>query len=203
MEADTSLQKLFEILAAYGQWAERQIVERLRDCLLSATATSPYFRRHLLLAEGQIADYIYFVEKGLARAFYNDHQSGREVTCFLWQAGSVATEPNSLYHRLPSRLSIEVMPDTQLLCLPYHQLADCAKDYPLAETLSRNLALWYCTQHFQRNRELSTLSAWERYAGMLKTYPDIEQVLSKEVMASYLNITPQSLSRLLRHNRHP
>ncbi|TPE42447.1 winged helix-turn-helix domain-containing protein [Pontibacter mangrovi] len=48
------------------------------------------------------------------------------------------------------------------------------------------------------HKDLFTRSAWERYLDLLQTHPRIEQKVSKEVIASCLGVTPQSLSRLLR-----
>jgi hypothetical protein len=63
--------------------------------------------------------------------------------------------------------------------------------------------LQYVSYHTKRTHDLISLSAWERYLDLLQRHPKIEQKISKEIIASYLGITPQSLSRLIKDNGHP
>ena len=89
------------------------------------------------------------------------------------------------------------------MSISYQGLMACIKKYPMAEVFSRNVVLQYRVHDAQKNYDLAFLSAWERYLQLLETHPDIEQQVSKEVIASYLHIAPQSLSRMLREKGHP
>lgn len=178
---------------------QSEVKRRLQQVI----AVSYFSRKQLLLSSGQVAGHLYFVNKGLVRAFYYDKEHEKEITSILWNAHSIVAEPESFFKQLPSKYSIEVMADTELLSVTYEQLIHCTEAFPEIETLSRNIALQYSALHAKRNLELTMLSAWQRYLNLLKTHSDIEQQVSKEIIASYLNITPQSLSRLLKEKGHP
>jgi CRP-like cAMP-binding protein len=157
----------------------------------------------LLLSAGHVAEYIYFSKKGFARGFFINKKSGREITDFLWSERSIITIPHSFFQQQPTQTFIEVMPGTELMSISFHRLRACFKKYPVVEIFSRNVILQYNAYEAKRSYELSFLSGWERYIILLKTHPDIEQKVSKKVIASYLNIAPQTLSRMLKERRHP
>jgi CRP-like cAMP-binding protein len=197
---------LFDLLLHFGPFPQNvtdKDVCSLFDYLVPLITTSYYSRWQLLLSAGQVSQYIYFLQKGLARGFYTDQKTGREVTDFLWHEASLITVPGSFFEQKPSQLFIEVMPETELLSLSWHDLVSCSKRYPVVEVFSRNVILRYNAHTTRRSHQLVFLSAWERYLELLKTHPAIEQQVSKEVIASYLHITPQSLSRMLKEKRHP
>ena len=202
-----SIHHLFDILLSYEplpkKLLDKDFVENLKNYLIPILATSVYTKRQLLLSAGQLAEYIYFMEEGFARGFYMHPQTKKEITHFLWNRDSIITVPDSFYKQTPSYLFIEVMPQTQLIALSYDQLMACKKVYPITEIFSRNVILQYNAYEAKRNYDMASLSAWERYLRLLQTHPDIEQQVSKEVIASYLDITPQSLSRMLKEKRHP
>ena len=197
---------LFDLLLRFGPLPQNftdKDLGSLFDYLVPLITTSYYSRRQLLLSAGQVSQYIYFLQKGLARGFYTDQKTGREVTDFLWHEGSLITVPDSFFQQQPSQLFMEVMPETELLSISYNDLMGCITKYPLMELFLRNVILRYNAHTTRRSHQLVFLSAWERYLELLKTHPAIEQQVSKEVIASYLHITPQSLSRMLKEKRHP
>ncbi|MDB5143662.1 MAG: hypothetical protein JWQ66_2375 [Mucilaginibacter sp.] len=157
--------------------------------------------RQLLLMAGQVSDYIFFVESGLVRGYYYDEHKLKEHTVCLWNEHCIVSEPNSLFKRKASTLYMEVMPDSKLLSFSIQHIQEVFDMFPYTEAFARCLTLQYASLHAKRNHELISLSAWERYQQMLITYPKIEQMITKEIIASYLDIAPQSLSRLLKENR--
>jgi CRP-like cAMP-binding protein len=164
---------------------------------------SIYPRSHLILTAGQVADYMYFVERGLARGFTFDQKRQKESTVFLWKDQTTVIIPESFLQRKPSPLYIEVISETRMLRIAWYHISELLTLYPEAIFLSHSLQLQFKEQENRRNNQLSFLTAWQRYLQLLEDFPAIEQQLSKEIIASYLNITPQSLSRMLKKNRHP
>ncbi|MEO6134158.1 MAG: hypothetical protein ABIP35_03330 [Ginsengibacter sp.] len=202
-----SIHHLFEVLldckSLPEKLTDKKFVENLKDYLLPLITTSTYTRRQLLLSAGQVAESTYFLERGAARGFHINKDTNKEITDFLWTLDSFITVPDSFFHQRPSRLFIEVMPGTQLMGISYHDLMGCIEKYPVTDLFTRNLLLQSAVFEAKRNHELNSTSAWDRYLLLLKKYPDIEQQFSKGTIASYLNITPQSLSRMLKNKRHP
>jgi CRP/FNR family transcriptional regulator, anaerobic regulatory protein len=139
----------------------------------------------------------------LARGFYITKDTRKEITDFLWNEHSLITVPDSFFRQRPSHLFIEVMPETRLMSISYQGLMACIEKYPLVEVFSRNVVLQYSIYKAKRNHDLAFLTPWELYVRLLYKHPNIEQQVSKGIIASYLNITPQSLSRMLKRRRHP
>jgi len=197
---------LFEMLFTLGPVPEKlrdkDFAAKLAGDLLPCIGVSHYARRQLLLSAGHIASHIYFSIKGMARGFYS-YNRRKEVTDFLWNEHSIITVPGSFFQQQPSHLFIEVMPGTELMSISFRDLCGCIEKYSVVEIFSRNVILQYHNYEAKRNHDLTFLSAWERYLQLLKTHPGIEQQISKEVIASYLHITPQSLSRMLKKRKHP
>ena len=79
-----SIHHLFDILLSFEplpkKLLDKNFVENLKNYLIPILATSVYTRRQLLLSAGQIAKYIYFLEKGFARGFYMHPHTKKEVT---------------------------------------------------------------------------------------------------------------------------
>jgi len=165
--------------------------------------SSHYIHRQILLNAGQVAEHIYFLESGFARGYFYNQEKGKEQTVCLWDAASIITEPNSFFKREKSELHIEVMPGSRLKSISHQKLTEVFEEFPFAEIFNNCLILQYVTYQTQRTNDLIGLSGWERYLEMLRRYPRIEQKVSKEIIASYLGITPQSLSRLIKSNGHP
>jgi CRP-like cAMP-binding protein len=200
-------QKLYDVLFSMNPLPEALRSVNNRHTLIayinSRIAVSHHNHRQLLLNKGQIADHIYFVEAGLARGYFYDEEKQKEYTVWLWDEMSIITEPNSFFKKTSSELYVEVMPGSKLLSLSGGQLADVFDRFPDTDIFSRCLMLHYFASQSRRIYDLIGLSAWERYLKLLDKYPNIEQKTSKEIIASYLGITPQSLSRLLKENGHP
>lgn len=177
--------------------------EKLEALLSDMLGESRYAQRQLLLSAGQVPEHLYYVAEGLLRGYFYDDASGRAVTLYLWQQASWAVPVQAFFHRRPSDLYLEVMPGSVLLSLSYGQLTALKAQVPAVDSLLRELILHYHAFHKKRTKDLLTRSAWERYLDLLQRHPRIEQQVSKEVISSYLGVTPQSLSRLIRENGHP
>lgn len=199
--------KLFDVIFRLRPLPEKLTEASYADQLVAAVnerlTVTEHRHRYLLLNSGHVADYMYFVERGTVRCFYFGESTGREVTSVIWEEGGIVCDPVSFFHLKASDMNIEVMPGTRLLSISYRQLREIFLDFPETEIFSRCISLQYVYYFTQRTRQLADWTAWERYQHMLKTHPGIELKLTKEIIASYLNITPQSLSRMIRQNGHP
>lgn len=207
-EADTvKLSGLFNILFTCGplpqKLFDKNFLPNLVGYLMPHIFITQYSRRELLLSAGHIPQYLYYCNRGFARGFFVDSKTSKEITHFFWSPPAIVTIPYSFFNQHPSQHFIEVIAGTELLSISFLDLQDAIKRYPVIEIFSRNVILTYHEYERNRNYALSFYSPWQRYINLLKTHPDIEQLVSKEVIASYLNITPQSLSRMLKKNRHP
>ncbi len=184
---------------------ERSYVDALIAAIDTRLTVTEHRHRSLLLNAGHTSDYMYFVEKGIARCFYFDDRSGSELTSILWKEQSIVCDPVSFFQRKTSEVNIEVMPGSLLLSISYsyRQLHEIFKEFPEASVFVRCVSLQYVYYFAQRSRQLAVNTPWERYLDLLSSHPGIELKVSKDIIASYLNIAPQSLSRMLRKKGHP
>jgi CRP-like cAMP-binding protein len=194
---------VFKLKPMPKRLTDRQYVDELIAAIDQRLTETDHRHRSLLLNAGHTSDYMYFVGKGIARCFYFDDRSGKELTSILWKEQSIVCDPVSFFQRRASDVNIEVMPGSVLLSISYRQLQDIFRAFPEAEIFTRCISLQYVYYFAGRARQLAGSSAWERYLHLLSTHPGVELIISKEIIASYLNITPQSLSRMLRENGHP
>lgn len=194
---------IFKMRPLPQRLTDRQYVHEITAILDQQLTITDHRHRCLLLNAGHTSDYMYFVGKGIVRGFYFDDGSGREQTSMLWKEQSIVCDPVSFFQRKSSDINIEVMPGSLLLSISHRQLYDIFTAFPETEIFARCISLQYVYYFAQRARQLAGASPWERYLHLLSTHPGVELHLSKEIIASYLNITPQTLSKMLRERGHP
>lgn len=163
-------------------------------------STSHHHHRVLLLTAGMIPDRIYFVEKGVVRGYLND-EKGKEKTTFLWDEHSIMTAAESFIHRTPSEIYIEVMPNSILSSISYQQLSHVFENFPYIRKFMERLSLYQNEYSYRCFYNFAKPSAWERYLELLHRYPQVEQKISKETIASFIEVTPQYLCKMIKENR--
>lgn len=163
-------------------------------------STSHHSHKVLILTAGMIPDRIYFVEKGVVRG-YRDDEKGKEKTIFLWDDHSIMTDVDSFIRRIPSDIYIEVMPNSILTSISYQQLSNIFESFPYIRKFLTRLALYQNEYSHRSFYNFAKPSAWERYQELLKRYPQVEQKVSKETIASFLEVTPQYLCKMIKENR--
>ena len=194
---------IFKLRPMPKKLTDRQYVNELMAAIDERLIESDHRRRSLLLNAGYTSDYMYFIGKGIVRGFYFDERTGREMTSILWNGQSIVCDPVSFFQRKASDVNIEVMPGSLLLSISYVQLQDVFKAFPETEIFARCISLQYVFYYSERARQLAGVPPWERYLHLLTTHRGVELKISKEIIASYLNVTPQTLSKMIRKRGHP
>ncbi|WP_158799774.1 Crp/Fnr family transcriptional regulator [Pedobacter sp. L105] len=166
----------------------------------SRISTSHHNHRVLILTAGMIPDRIYFIVKGVVRGYKTD-EKGKEKTTFLWDDHSIMTDVNSFIHRTPTDIYLEVMPNSTLNSISYQQLIDIFERFPFINRFMSKLVVYSNKYSHKSFYNYAKPSAWERYQELLDRYPYVEQKVSKEIIASFLEVTPQYLSKMIKENR--
>lgn len=152
-------------------------------------------RNEILVAKGSVARYVYFVVKGCLRVFLTDDQ-GNESTRFLVLEGRFGTAFPSFILRLPSLASVQSPEPSELLMLSYEDRQTLYECIPGWETMDRmGLELDYI-ESIQRIESFISLDAKARYDTLQQTNPEIIQRLPAKIIADYLGISQETLSRL-------
>ena len=149
---------------------------------------------HVLLKPYSVCNHIYFVESGLTRTFYD--KEGKDVTDWLSPDGTFACSILSFINRIADRRGIELLEDSVLWSLQYSELEELYRRYHEIERLGRLIVSFGLTQLQQRFDDLHFASAHERYYKMMLQYPFLIQRTPLSMIASYLGITQETLSRI-------
>jgi CRP-like cAMP-binding protein len=160
-----------------------------------------YAKRHLLLRPGETARKIYFIAEGSARAFYHD-AGGREHTTWFMGRGDFMISVYSFFTQRPAAEHIELLADSRLLSLSWDQLQSLYAEHPEFNFHGRVLTQKYYIQSEERAVLLRTKDPAERYQLLVAQYPALLQQASLGQIASFLSITPETLSRIRAGKSH-
>lgn len=147
-----------------------------------------------LLSEGQIARSFYYVESGLLRQYYykNKHEITEHFSC----EGNVAFCLSSLFQQEPTDLMIEVLEPTVYHLISYSGLKDLLSRSLPINTLYRRLLEESLILSQRKADSWRFESVRERYQRFRQEYPEAAKRASVNHIASYLLMTPESLSRV-------
>ncbi len=147
------------------------------------------------LDEGEIAHEVYFVDKGILRVF-SLAQSGEEVTKYFVRPNQFIVELESFYNFSPSDATFQAVVDTQLLIITRPVWRELLEEIPKFFILTKSLTEITLLNKLKDNDFLNFGTARDKYREFLRRYPDLARDVPLQQIASYLKITPQSLSRI-------
>lgn len=152
-------------------------------------------RKQFYLKEGELNTHKCYVVKGCSRNFVLD-ENGKEKTLFFafedWWLGDIEAFITGTF----CKQNIQAIEDMELICIPKQDFFTLAGDIPSLNNWFNNIVTRSYFATLNRLMETKTGSPETRYLEMLKKRPDIFQRIPLQYIASYLNIEPQSLSRL-------
>ena len=166
----------------------------MKERLTAITSIKEFPKKQLLLQEGQVADYAYFVVKGLARAYYIT--DGKEITTRFMDEGFIITSWISFYKREPGYEFIETLEDCVLAAMHYRDLQKLYSDIIEFNIIGRKLAEHFFFLAEQRTQMLRKHTADEKYQFFLHQHPDLLQRIPLKYIATYLGMNEETLSRV-------
>lgn len=147
------------------------------------------------LMAGDVPQYIGFVISGLLRLFYID-SGGMEINKHFCVENTLAISYSAFLQREESKFYIQALEDTKLLAIDYETYVDLLDSHICWQIVARKLAQMLFILKEKRESEFLLSDARQRYLQFLEDYPNLESRLSQYHIASYLGITPESLSRI-------
>lgn len=153
-----------------------------------------YPKEFNFLREGQIADYIWFVESGSIRIYYK--KEDKEITEWLALEGEFFLSITSFFTRIPSRLIIHTLEPTVLWGIHHNDFMRLTEDHHEIEKLLRKMVTSSLILSQQRMESIQFETAHQRYQKLLQASPGIIQRVPMQYIASFLGITKETLSRI-------
>ncbi len=156
---------------------------------------------HFLVQAGEVIRTMSFVLSGAMRKYTVDEKGEEHVVQFAvadWWIGDIYSSLTGN----PTRFTIDAIDDTELLVIEHDDVERLFGEVPAFERFFRILMQNHHVATEQRIADALSLSARDRYLAFLKTFPTIVDRVPQRHIASYLGVTPQSLSRIRRALSH-
>jgi CRP-like cAMP-binding protein len=170
------------------------VPENSEAVLASKVSLVAYPKGFRLVEAGRIEPCVYFIKKGLVRA-YSDMED-REVTFWFGKEGDTVISMRSYVTNQPGYEHVELLEDSELYRLESRHLKELfAADIHIAN-FGRRLAEEELVRTEERLISMQFTTALERYRELISTNPDLLQRVQLGHIASYLGITQVSLSRI-------
>ena len=164
------------------------------DVLESILVPMKFQKNELILHEGEVATNIYWVVKGLIRQFY--FKNGKELTEYMAAENTICMSIESLFKEQPSHMQIQTLEPTIIFALPKDRLEREAVRNTNIQMLYRKILEESLILSQIRADMLRFESAPERYAKLVKRAPQLVLRAPLVYIASYLQMTPETLSRV-------
>jgi CRP-like cAMP-binding protein len=154
-------------------------------------------KRQFLLQSGEISRHETFIVKGLLRAYTVD-KSGYEHVVMFASEGWWISDLYSFLTQTPGSQNIDALEDTEVLQIDKQDLEKLYLEVPKFDRFFRILLQNAFVANQQRILASISLTAEEQYLAFIQKYPSLEQRVPQHQVASYLGITPETISRIRR-----
>lgn len=151
-----------------------------------------------IVFEGKVCRTLYFVDKGLMHTFIIDKKGECNTVQFGFE-GYWIGDMFSFFSGKPAIFNVEAIEPATLFAMKYSDFEKACNEIPKFESFFRILVQNGYLSSLQRIAKSFTDDAEKRYLSLIKQQPDLQQRVPQYLVASYLGIKPQSLSRI-RHN---
>ena len=164
------------------------------DLLESILVPIKFNKNQPILKEGEICDSIYYVDKGLIRQFY--FKNGKEVTEHLGENHTIFMCIESLFKEEPTKLQVEAIEPSIVYALPKKRLESVALHNVNIQILYRKILVESLILSQVHADLVRFETAQDRYRKMCKLMPQVVLRAPLVYIASYLQMTPETLSRV-------
>lgn len=165
------------------------------DYILSHFTTKKLKKHQFLIQESDLVQNDYFVIKGLLRAYYINEEGKEHIMQFAMEDWWI-TDYQAYFNETKASLNIDCIETTEVLCLSlYNREKLCADMHKIEHFFRKKSNSGYVALQ-RRILSLLNSNAKERYEQLLQQYPALFQRVPKTLIASYLGVSRETLSRL-------
>ena len=172
-----------------------ELDEEEEELFLSRLRPRRIRRKELLLRQGEVARDSAFVISGCMKAYSTDANGFEHILRFA-TPGWWVSDLYSFISRKESQLSVEAIRDTQVLLLSRSDQLQLFDRIPRLERYFRILMENALVTTQMRLLDNLTLTARQRYQRFCRTYPDLVNLIPLKLIASFIGVTPEFLSRI-------
>lgn len=166
---------------AWNDFTEHQIEKR-------------FSKGEIIWQEGQICGHLVFLKKGLVRSF--SAENGKEITFNFYETNSLFYDDYSFISQKPCNKTYQVLENSEIVLIPRMHLLSMFDKHKCFERIGRiSVESAHVRMIEQRERMLQN-SAEKNYQYLLLNSPYLVQTLPQKIIASYLNISTEHLSRI-------
>lgn len=158
-------------------------------------------KKSFLLQESQICKDLWFIVDGLARAFH--YIGDKETTSRIMFTNHIVIAPGSFFMQTPALESIQLLSNSTLAKISYHQIEEIYKEFPEFNFHTRKITEYYFYKQEQRLYMLRQESAVNKYNYFLENYSSFIKYIPQKQIASFLGIAAETLSRLRAKSNSP
>lgn len=159
-----------------------------------AITISQYKKGEIILKPGMICNHVSYVNYGLIRSYYL--VDGKEIITTFFNENCYFSDYESFLSRKPTLMYSDVLEDTEVAEINYEDLQIQYGIYPECERAGRLVAEELFIHLSNRNASFLLQTPEQRYVQFLEEYVDIVPRIPQYMIASYLGITPEALSRI-------
>ncbi len=154
-------------------------------------------KRQYLLQTGEVCKFAAFVEKGVIRQYTVDDKGSEHIIQFAVEGWTVS-DLYSFMTGEPATYNIDALEDSELVLITKSAQDEIIRLVPRYETYLRMQFMGAYLALQKRVSNMISLPLDERYLAFTRLYPNIVQRVAQHLIASYLGLTPETLSRLRR-----
>ena len=151
-------------------------------------------QKEFLFQEGDVCKYVYYINYGCVRYFYN--ADGYEKTGQFFFENAWYSDYASFLSGKPTSMSLQALEATEVIQIGKADIEKLYAQLPKFERFGRLMAEIAVLGLMRKNENLTLLSSEERYLKLIKERPKVIERVSLKYIASYLDIKPESLSRI-------
>lgn len=171
-----------------------EMLPEARVLIENSLLRKEYEKNSVILKEGEISHNILFVGKGMLRQFY--YKNGKDITEHFSYEGCILICIESTLRHVPTRLMIETLEDSVVYQLSFEHLMRLTKESWEINLFYRKILEYSLIVSQIKADSWRFETARERYNTLLKTQPEVIKRAPLSHIASYLLMTPETLSRV-------
>lgn len=189
---------MFDILFSHIE-AKVSLPDQEKEMIKTFFTARKFKRRQFLLQEGETCKQLTFIAKGLVKSYNVDDKGEDHINLFGWE-GWWVSDFYSFLSATPAKCNIEAIEDVEVLQITLADYEALLTKVPIMERYFRILYQNSIVTKERRLMSAITHTAEEKYQHLLQYHPELIQRIPQTLIASYLGLAPETISRIKRNN---